>query len=857
MTTNAFWIGLVGPLALASTVLLIGAAWLENRVSSAAWRRALWQIVFLLLLIIPVAEMSGIGRGTASFLFGKERSKPQFTVSISDNPVLIDTSATMTGEKAVPIVRITKPAAVWWPGVIWLAGAALILGRMAVSQILCAAMRLRRDGPVESEAHLYEMAARMGIRGRVRLVLARGLSSPIAFGLVRPAIGVPGDFVKRFKPDQRKAMLAHELAHLANRDPLWRLVADAAAALFWWQPLVWMARHKFHAACELAADEASAMVDNGPRVLAECLVALGRDLSGQRRWAWIGVEGGGFKSNLGRRVERLMRLTDNASTPSRVPSVWLRTSIAAALALFAIIATGWAESLKSFKQSDWASSVRQAWSSSPGAVLLAAAQTAKQRDPAALTRQYAQLNTTSQLTNTVDSKQTRAWIVGEDAIGDVMATPAWKWHKVPPMSDEERKRNDVAALADPQMIFKGDCAKCHLSPAAGQTGIGLYYNLCGVCHEDGYSEGRRFSSSTPKAPKLRGLQMPADPEVWRKIIREGKTNTVMPAFAQEKGGPLSVAQIDSLARFLATAFSRASMLPAAAPGTLMTKMFSIDTDRFIQNLEKGAKTDARLSTNTPAEVNQRLQEMLRSYLTQAGIDLSYDGASMYFNDTKGLVLIRARLQDMTSIEDVISQLSAAPAQVSIEAVFFDLDAAGVQQFEGYCKGDSYQPAQQVEVLQSQKPVVTFGPFGSRTNDASEYTFCSISDPMSRLVRRSVGDEGNRLSLTTLDRRQAHIARGGNEPFGRSGVLSYTLDVLPAINPDKKSFTLTLSPCVDYPVTNAAGIPSVETSGVAAEIQVADQRTVVIRGLKLGTREIVVCVRPALIDAAGNLINKTE
>ena len=49
--------------------------------------------------------------------------------------------------------------------------------------------------------------------------------------------------------------LAHELAHLAARDPFWCLVADGAAAMLWWHPAVWWLRRQSQLASELAADE--------------------------------------------------------------------------------------------------------------------------------------------------------------------------------------------------------------------------------------------------------------------------------------------------------------------------------------------------------------------------------------------------------------------------------------------------------------------------------------------------------------------------------------------------------------------------------------------------------------------------
>src|SRR5262249_9522543 len=100
------------------------------------------------------------------------------------------------------------------------------------------------------------------------------------------------------------------------RDPGWHVFADLMTAMLWWQPLVWWARARLSAVAEDAADEASRVVADGPGVLATCLVELGKRLAPWRRPAWLGAAGG-LRSNLGRRVERLLRLGPGAWQPPR------------------------------------------------------------------------------------------------------------------------------------------------------------------------------------------------------------------------------------------------------------------------------------------------------------------------------------------------------------------------------------------------------------------------------------------------------------------------------------------------------------------------------------------------------------
>src|SRR5439155_20074357 len=111
------------------------------------------------------------------------------------------------------------------------------------------------------------------------------------------------------------AMLAKELAHLAANDPFWCLLADAASALLWWHPAVWWMRRQLQLSSELAADEASLLIAHGPGLLAECLVEIGSLMT---RPTMIGqLQMAGFRSNLGRRVQRLVHLEGRSWSPPR------------------------------------------------------------------------------------------------------------------------------------------------------------------------------------------------------------------------------------------------------------------------------------------------------------------------------------------------------------------------------------------------------------------------------------------------------------------------------------------------------------------------------------------------------------
>jgi cytochrome c553 len=114
------------------------------------------------------------------------------------------------------------------------------------------------------------------------------------------------------------------------------------------------------------------------------------------------------------------------------------------------------------------------------------------------------------------------------------------------MTAADRDRNQLLAKTDRQVVFKGDCAHCHVEPVIGKSGKELYVAACGICHE---AEHR-----ATMVPDLRNLPNDTNAEYWKLMCTIGKTNTLMPAFAQAHGGPLSDAQITSLVNFLGANF---------------------------------------------------------------------------------------------------------------------------------------------------------------------------------------------------------------------------------------------------------------------------------------------------------------
>ena len=116
------------------------------------------------------------------------------------------------------------------------------------------------------------MAKRLGVRVPGVRVLA-GLASPVLWCLGRPVLLWPDGLECRLKGEGRRAVIAHELAHLRRRDHWVRRLEMVAAVLHWWNPLFWVARKKLRADAELACDAwAAGQADR--RAYAEALLEV-------------------------------------------------------------------------------------------------------------------------------------------------------------------------------------------------------------------------------------------------------------------------------------------------------------------------------------------------------------------------------------------------------------------------------------------------------------------------------------------------------------------------------------------------------------------------------------------------------
>ncbi len=225
--------------------LSISASWLVLAVlvlrliskRSPKWMNVLLWGIVALRLTLPFSIESALSlipsAETVSPAAVQFAPAPTITsgVSVIDNAVNPSLSEHFA---AVPTASV-NPLYVWTEiaGWVWLIG----LGAMLL-YALVSYLRLRRR--VSVSLPIQE-----------NIYLCDAISSPFILGFVKPHIYLPSGLDEV----QRQNVLAHEQAHLARRDHWWKPLGFVLLAVYWFNPVLWLAYTLLCRDIELACDE--------------------------------------------------------------------------------------------------------------------------------------------------------------------------------------------------------------------------------------------------------------------------------------------------------------------------------------------------------------------------------------------------------------------------------------------------------------------------------------------------------------------------------------------------------------------------------------------------------------------------
>lgn len=199
------------------------------------FRLLLWAVVGL-RLVLPVSIESALSLIPSTQTLPEDvmyAAAPELNTGIAAlndaiNPAFTAAFAPEPAASANPL-QVLLPAA----SVIWLAGAAAMLLWALVSWLR---LRRRVAEAVRLEGNVFE---------------SERVASPFVLGLIRPRIYLP------FGLDEgaREQVLTHERAHIARGDHVIKPLGWLILAVYWYNPLVWLAYALFCRDIELACDE--------------------------------------------------------------------------------------------------------------------------------------------------------------------------------------------------------------------------------------------------------------------------------------------------------------------------------------------------------------------------------------------------------------------------------------------------------------------------------------------------------------------------------------------------------------------------------------------------------------------------
>ena len=343
---------------LLHSTLLLGLAWLVSRPLSR-WSVAAEETVWKLALVGALCTASIQLAAGWQPLGGQWKLADLGSVAATAS---LDTTANENvGEGLVPsrvvaipaptlkshavrarVEGLSSPTIVPAPVRTLPSAAALILGAWALGALVLLAafgrsflrlgQRLRgRPRIVGGTIHgqLRELAAEAGLDGAVRLSCSSRVPVPVALGIRRPEICVPPRALAGLTDEQQQGMLAHELAHLARRDPFWLVLRQVIACVLFFQPLNWVARRRLREISEMLSDEWAVARTGRPLSLAGCLAEVAGWSVGTPALPVPGMAD--QPSSLGRRIRRLLDETRSPENPAR------RAWLAAAMGILVIV----------------------------------------------------------------------------------------------------------------------------------------------------------------------------------------------------------------------------------------------------------------------------------------------------------------------------------------------------------------------------------------------------------------------------------------------------------------------------------------------------------------------------------------
>ena len=160
--------------------------------------------------------------------------------------------------------------------VLWFGGVCLLLARLAggwwrVHRLYHAACTLP---PSRWQAVTDRLTRQLGLRRVVHVVDAQFAEGPVVIGWLQPVILLPVAALSGLTPEQVRAILAHELAHVRRHDAFVNVAQTLAETLLFYHPAVWWVSSRIRTEREHCCDDVALAVSGDAYAYASALAEL-------------------------------------------------------------------------------------------------------------------------------------------------------------------------------------------------------------------------------------------------------------------------------------------------------------------------------------------------------------------------------------------------------------------------------------------------------------------------------------------------------------------------------------------------------------------------------------------------------
>ena len=200
----------------------------------------------------------------------------------------ISTDPASPGQALSPVRTVGHGLAagttVAWLGLTWVVGAAISLLVLfaGLAHLTWLASRARRVEEGRWADLASEVAAAVELRRPVTILRSEHPTLLVTWGVVQPKVILPA-VADEWSDERARVVLRHEFAHIARGDWVVFMAAELLRAVYWFNPLVWIACIRVRQDSENACDDAVLSAGIAGPDYATHLLDLARTLNANRR----------------------------------------------------------------------------------------------------------------------------------------------------------------------------------------------------------------------------------------------------------------------------------------------------------------------------------------------------------------------------------------------------------------------------------------------------------------------------------------------------------------------------------------------------------------------------------------------